>query len=94
MIKSVSITIHGRVQGVSFRYYTLQQARLHDIRGFVKNRPDGSVYIEGEGEEEKLDAFTRWCHDGPPWAIVENIEITGQQPKNFSDFTIKGGFGM
>ncbi|HNS18248.1 MAG TPA: acylphosphatase [Bacteroidales bacterium] len=94
MKKNVILHLHGRVQGVSFRYYTLQQARLHGIRGFVQNRPDGSVYIEAEGEEEKLDAFIRWCHNGPPWAIVENIEITEQQSKNFTDFTIREGFGM
>ncbi|MBP6978915.1 MAG: acylphosphatase [Bacteroidales bacterium] len=89
MIKSVSITIQGRVQGVSFRYYTLQQARLNDIRGYVRNKPDGSVFIEAEGEEEKLELFIRWCHDGPRWAIVENIEITEQKPGNFSGFTIR-----
>lgn len=89
MVKSAGISINGRVQGVSFRYYALQQARLHGIRGYVKNKPDGSVYIEAEGEEQTLDAFVRWCHDGPPWAIVENIKVTWQEPKNFTTFTIR-----
>ena len=88
-MKSVSISINGHVQGVSFRYYTLQQARWHNLRGYVKNKPDGSVYIEAEGDEQTLDAFVRWCHDGPPWAIVENIKVTWQELKNFTCFTIQ-----
>ncbi|HOW26327.1 MAG TPA: acylphosphatase [Bacteroidales bacterium] len=88
-MRSVSIRIHGRVQGVSFRYYALQQARLHAVSGYVKNRPDGSVQIEAEGNEEAISVFIRWCHEGPPWAIVENIEITDQESRNFNGFTIK-----
>jgi acylphosphatase len=88
-MRSVSICIHGRVQGVSFRYYTLQQARLHHISGYVKNRPDGSVYIEAEGAEQTIESFIRWCHDGPPWAIVEDIEITDQEPRHFTGFTVR-----
>ena len=88
-MRSVSICIYGRVQGVSFRYYTLQQARLHNIMGYVQNRPDGSVRIEAEGTEEKVESFIRWCYDGPPWAIVENIEIRDLKPRNFTGFTIK-----
>jgi acylphosphatase len=88
-MKSVSISINGRVQGVSFRYYALQQARLHHLRGYVKNMPDGSVYMEAEGEDEPLDSFVQWCHNGPPWANVETIEVTEQKLKNFNGFTIR-----
>lgn len=88
-MRSVSIHIRGRVQGVSFRYYALQQARLHAINGYVRNRPDGSVQIEAEGNEEVISEFIRWCHDGPPWAMVENIEITDQEARHFTGFTIK-----
>ena len=83
------IKIEGKVQGVSFRYYTQQKARELSIDGFVQNRPDGSVYVEAEGNEENLDAFIMWCHDGPGWARVTNIMVQRTPPFGYNDFVIK-----
>lgn len=89
MVKNLHLRIYGRVQGVSFRYYTLHQARLRNIRGYVKNEPDGSVFVEAEGDEEALSHFVQWCHEGPRWAIVENVEIHDGKVKDYNQFTIK-----
>ena len=51
------LIVHGRVQGVGFRYYVQEKAHLYGIRGWVKNRFDGTVEIEAEGEEENLRLF-------------------------------------
>ena len=56
MKQGAIIKVFGKVQGVGFRYYTQRKAVELGITGFVQNRPDGSVYIEAEGEEEDLDA--------------------------------------
>ncbi len=74
MKKAAIIKVYGRVQGVGFRYYTHKKALELGITGFVKNRPDGSVYIEAEGKEDQLELFIRWCEDGPAWAHVTKLE--------------------
>jgi len=72
--KAAIIKVYGRVQGVGFRFYTQKKANELEITGYVKNRPDGSVYIEAEGEENNLELFIRWCEDGPSWAHVSKLE--------------------
>lgn len=74
-MKSVSIKVYGKVQGVGFRFYTQKKARELGIQGFVKNILDGSVYVEAEGTEEKMDKFILWINDGPPWARVDDVRI-------------------
>ena len=72
--KAVILQVYGRVQGVGFRYYTNKRATELGIQGFVKNRPDGSVYIEAEGEEDSLETFISWCNIGPQWARVSDVK--------------------
>lgn len=75
MVKCAAVIITGHVQGVSFRYYTQKMASSLDLSGFVKNMSDGSVCIQAQGEEDKLLKFIQWCHKGPQWAKVENVEV-------------------
>ena len=86
MLKHLNIKIHGQVQGVFFRVSAKEEAEKLGITGFVKNAPDGSVYIEAEGEKENLDKFIKWCKNGPEHAEVEKIEVTEAHLKNFSEF--------
>lgn len=88
MKKSVSIHVTGRVQNVGFRYYTQKKAIELGVRGFVKNRPDGSVYIEAEAEEGPLGLFIHWCSQGPAWARVDEAIVQAQPVQNFQDFLI------
>lgn len=84
----VNIHIIGRVQGVGFRYTALSVARMYNIKGFVKNMPDNSVYIEAEGETNNMDDFIKWCHDGPPRAKVINVIVTQGELVGFSEFQV------
>jgi acylphosphatase len=89
MKKSISITINGRVQGVGFRYHAMNMAVETGIVGFVRNQPDGSVYIEVEGEENSTSLFLEWCRQGPRWATVESIEVREIESRNYSVFSVK-----
>ncbi|HEU0100255.1 MAG TPA: acylphosphatase [Allosphingosinicella sp.] len=77
------VRIYGRVQGVFFRNWTMGRARSLGVRGWVRNRLDGSVELEAYGEAEAVDALVAACRDGPPAALVERIEseiVEGEGP--------------
>lgn len=84
-MKHLNIKVSGRVQGVFFRYETEKKANQLGLVGFVRNEPDGSVYIEAEGEEGLLKELLDWCAQGPSSASVENINF--EFTDNLSDFT-------
>jgi acylphosphatase len=86
--KHFTIAIKGRVQGVFFRASAKAKADELGLNGIVKNRNDGSVYCEVEGDEEKVALFISWCHQGPKNAIVNSCEATEGQLKNFQGFLI------
>lgn len=67
--------IRGRVQGVGFRWYMIQQARLLGLNGFVRNRRDGSVEALVAGDAGSVRELLNWARRGPPAAEVEDIEI-------------------
>ena len=76
MIKQIEITVTGKVQGVFFRESTKGEASKMGIVGKVKNLPNGNqVFIIAQGEEEKLAQLIGWCHQGPPTAMVEKVEV-------------------
>jgi acylphosphatase len=83
------IHVTGRVQGVGFRWSAAREARNHGITGFVKNLPDGSVYIEAEGSGEDLNAFVDWCKKGPGFGYVESVTSNVFPPVNYTDFRIE-----
>lgn len=87
--KGVILQIYGRVQGVGFRYYTQKKAEELGITGYVKNRPDGSVYIEAEGNTDALEAFLLWCEEGPSWAHVRKVEKQWIPPQGYKTFEIR-----
>ncbi len=87
--KTVILKIYGSVQGVGFRYYAHRKAYELGISGYVMNRPDGSVYVEAESEENNLELFIRWCEEGPPWARVSKVEKQFVPGFGFEGFQIK-----
>ena len=87
--KSVILQIYGRVQGVGFRYYTVKKANELNLTGFVRNRPDGSVYVEAEGDAGALEFFIAWCNKGPDWARVSRVDKQYMPVQNFSLFEIR-----
>ncbi len=89
MIIHKNILIYGRVQGVGFRFSTQNAARAFAVKGFVMNLADGSVYIEAEGPEYNVNQFLDWCWRGPSHAMVDNVEVSDGEVKNFKVFDIK-----
>jgi acylphosphatase len=89
MKKHFNIRIKGKVQGVFFRGSTKEKGDALDISGFVRNEPDGTVYIEAEGEEENLRNFIQWCRRGPKQARVENCEVKEAALVGFGRFVIE-----
>lgn len=89
MIKTYSVRVAGKVQGVFFRASTKQQADDLGLSGFVRNQPDGSVYVEVEGEEDQLEDFLHWCKRGPQHARVDSIDITEIDFKDFEGFDVR-----
>lgn len=89
MERHFNIKIFGKVQGVFFRYSAKDSADALNIKGFVKNESDGSVYIEAEGEGEHMDTFIDWCKQGPEEAKVQKVDIKEDEIKGFKDFSIK-----
>jgi len=89
MQKSVFISVYGRVQGVGFRFHTHKKALELGIKGFVRNKPDGSVYIEAEGQSKDVDEFVDWCRLGPEWARVDRLEKQFGNLLGYDKFEIK-----
>ncbi len=72
--------IHGRVQGVNFRYYTQLQAQALDLTGWVANRPDGTVEVVAEGPRAALDQLLGFLHHGPSHARVDRVDADWLKP--------------
>lgn len=84
-----TINVSGEVQGVGFRWNAAREARNNGISGFVRNQPDGSVYIEAEGSEIGLNNFVEWCRKGPRSGFVKSVKIEKTEVLNFKDFRIE-----
>ena len=71
--------VSGRVQGVGFRVFVLEEAQRLGVSGYVRNLPDGSVEAVASGETGALERLERALRAGPPGARVERVEgsVTG-----------------
>lgn len=70
----VRAVVTGMVQGVGYRYFAVNEARRCDVAGWVRNRFDGSVEIEAQGEQSLVAAFVERLGYGPQWGHVENVK--------------------
>ncbi len=87
--KRAHLWIHGYVQGVGFRQNTRQKALQLGLSGWVRNLPGGGVEVVAEGEEQVLRELIAWCHRGPTWAEVDNVQVQWESYKGeFSRFSI------
>jgi acylphosphatase len=74
------VRVHGRVQGVGFRYFTSDIARGLDLDGTVANLPDGTVEAIVEGREEAVRSFIDRLREGPPSSRVESLDVRDENP--------------
>ena len=89
MTKAVHATVTGRVQGVSFRYYAVEQARSLGVAGWVRNEPDGSVVLHAQGADDAVDALVEWCRSGPPLAKVRRVAVREATETAESSFDVR-----
>ena len=76
----VHLIVVGHVQGVFFRQSTKKIARTIGLRGWVRNRSDGTVEIVAEGPVEGVDRLVEWSENGPEMARVERVERVDEAP--------------
>jgi len=83
--------VRGRVQGVGFRFHTERAALAEGLAGFVRNRPDGAVEIDAEGEADAIERFEWQIRQGPPGARVDAVDITAGVPRGWAGgFSVRG----
>lgn len=80
--------VHGRVQGVGFRWWARSQAKRLGVAGSVRNCPDGTVEVRAHGSEEAVAELRRLLHGGPPGASVERVEEKAVEGVPSVDFEI------
>lgn len=78
-MKQVHILVSGRVQMVGFRISTARKARELGLTGWVKNTDDSRVEAIFQGDNEAMEEMLFWCHQGPPSAQVDQVEIIDDQ---------------
>jgi acylphosphatase len=83
------LLLSGRVQGVGFRYFTMEVAAREGLFGYVRNLPDGRVEAFVEGDSGAVDRFERALRQGPRGARVGEVEVVDQAPTDrFASFEI------
>ena len=87
-MKRARVTVRGLVQGVYFRVDTQSRARSLGVRGWVRNAPDGSVEAVFEGDDERVDSMVAWCRRGPAGALVEDVEVSWEEPEGERGFRV------
>ena len=82
------VVARGRVQNVWFRDTARREAEQLGLAGSARNRDDGAVEMEIEGEPTAVERFIGWAHDGPPRARVDDVEVTDLPPEGATGFRI------
>jgi acylphosphatase len=83
------VFISGRVQGVGYRYSTMDEASRLGIKGWVRNVPDGRVEAVFEGSRKRVEEMINWCHKGSRGALVKDVAVEYDQPKGLLGFKIE-----
>jgi acylphosphatase len=87
-MKTISILVKGKVQGVFFRKCAKDKADELNVSGVIKNLNDGSVYIEATGGDDALNSLVAWCNHGPMLAKVLSVETSQIELREYNGFKI------
>jgi acylphosphatase len=82
------VVVHGRVQGVGFRYSLARAADTRGVAGWGRNRPDGTLEAAFEGEPDAVESLVRFCHQGPRGAEVGRVDVFEEEPERLTRFDI------
>lgn len=75
-MKRLRIRVFGEVQGVFYRHYAQEKAVELGVKGWIRNDPDGSVFIAAEGDDGAVEEFLEWTKQGTPTSTVTNVDFT------------------
>ena len=89
MRRAVLAVVHGRVQGVGFRWAAAQRASALGVGGWVRNRGDGAVEVFAQGDQVPVQTMLDWLAEGPRYAWVDQVEINEQPLDDHSGFRIR-----
>ncbi len=82
--------IKGDVQGVGYRFFAQRAAARHQVLGYIRNCPDGTVEALAEGSPSDVEEFKKDLVTGPQWSLVEQVEEIGLEPTGlYSSFRIE-----
>ncbi len=84
----VHVFITGKVQGVGYRYATVQEAETRLIKGWVRNLRDGRVEAIFEGKEPLVKQMVQWCHQGPRSAKVTEVRVETIENQGYQQFEV------
>lgn len=82
------LVVHGQVQGVGFRWACAREAERLGVRGWVRNRPDGTVEVVVEGEPDAVRGLVEWAGTGPRHAGVAAVDVAEEDPEGLDGFRI------
>jgi len=82
------VFISGKVQGVGYRYSTVQQAKQLGVRGWVRNLPDRRVEAVFEGTQDIVKEMITWCRKGPSGSAVQEVKIEYEALENLQGFEV------
>lgn len=84
------IRVRGRVQGVGFRYYVQQQAKLLNVTGWTRNTVDGGVMVVAQGPEPAVKTLIDYLWVGPPLSLVKSVHPAELQViESYSNFEVR-----
>lgn len=89
-VEELHAVVHGYVQGVGFRYFASRKASSLSIRGYTRNRSDGSVEVVAQGTRSALENLLVALRQGPSAGEVDEVETTWREPtEHFRSFSIR-----
>ena len=83
------VLVHGRVQGVGFRFAVASRAKTRGVAGWVRNRADGTVEAVVEGEPSAVESVVAFCRDGPRGARVDVVDVVDEEPEGLTSFAVR-----
>ena len=89
-IQELHAYVRGRVQGVGFRYFAIEQALMLGLRGYARNARDGSVEVLAQGPRPALERLLSRLRQGPPAAYVSEVQkVWGKPTEHLSGFHVR-----
>ena len=88
-MRSVRLTIAGRVQGVGYRMWAERTASALGLRGWVRNRRDGSVELQAAGDDAAVARLIEACGQGPRAAVVRNVSVADAEDDGSVGFSAR-----